>query len=77
MGNLKSNVAFFDQFLATEFGSINFLSLNPKNITTKFQESISKNAGEDRFWNSKNVHFWEITFKVRARSVIICIFKIR
>ena len=31
---------------------------------------------EDRFWNFKNCHFWEIAIKVRARTVITCIFKI-
>ena len=60
----------------SKFGSINYLSFDPKNITTKFQGSISKFVGEDRFLNSKKVHFLEIAFKVRVRTVITHIFKI-
>ena len=52
------------------------MSFNPKNITTEFQGSISKFEGEDRFLNSKNVHFREITFKVHVHTVITCIVKI-
>ena len=51
------------------------MSFNPKDITTKFQGYILKLV-EDRFLNSKNAHFWEIAFKVRACTVISRIFKI-
>ena len=45
-------------------------------FSSKFQAFISKNVGEDRFLNSKNVHFRENVFKVRARTVTTRIFRI-
>ena len=67
-------MVFFDKFLAIEnFQKIIFrlkgLNQNSARFiiwvltprtTTKFQGSISKFVGEDRFLNSKNVHFYQI-----------------